>query len=301
LEKALDRFDAALDIAPSAPYYASRAEVYRLLGRFGEAAADIEAALALDPELPEAWRQKALLDRSQGAWDEALAAVEKLIELEPADAAAYVLRARINAEGFGNIIHAMVDYRRAINLDPVFDRATLVERWHILAELEYWDEAVVVGHKMTIAGSEDPLRYYYRAWPLVQLGRLDEAIQKLIFAIERYPDYPVALYYALGVAYYERGAWPEAIQALEVALLQLGGLTDENVVEHALDINEADILGRMGVAYLELRQCETGAAMVERAVAESPSLSDWDWALDRVEACYIAITPTPTATTTPAP
>ena len=299
LETALEQFDAALDIAPSAPVYASRAEVYRLLGRYEEASADIKASLTLDPELPEAWRQKALLSHTQAQWDEALAAVDKLIGLEPEDGSAYVLRAQINAEGFGKILQAQVDYGRAIRLDRVYDRATLIERWHILAKLEDWEEAVIVGHKMTTTGSEDPLRYYYRAWPLIELGRIDEAIQKLIFGIERHPDYPVALYYALGVAYYERHAWSEGIQALEVAWIQSGASTHENVVEHALDITKADILGHLGVAYLELKQCETGAAMVERAVADSARLSDWYWALDRIEACYIAITPTPTSTPAP--
>ncbi len=301
LERALDRFNAALDIAPSAPYYASRAEVYRLMGRYEEAAADIESTLALDAELADAWRQKALLNYTQAAWYEALAAVNRLIELEPDDGAAYVLRAQINAEGFGKILQALVDYRYAINLDPVFDKATLVERWHILAELGSWDEALYVSQKITTTGSEDPLRYYYRAWSLIQLDQLDDAIEILFFGIQRYPDYPVALYYALGVAYYERQAWSEAIQALEVALSQSGALTSENVVKHSLDITDADILGRMGVAYLELKQCETGAALLERAIAESRHLSEWYWARGRIKACYISITPTPTPESMPAP
>jgi tetratricopeptide (TPR) repeat protein len=301
LEKALDYYNAALDISPSAAFYARRAEVYRLIGRYEEAAADIEAALTLDPELAEAWRQKALLSRAQAAWGEALTAVDKLIELEPKDGAAYVLRAQIDAEGFGKLLQALVDYGQAISRDPVFDKATLVERWRILAKLGNWEEALLVGHKMASSGSEDPLRYYYRAWSLIQLGRIDEAIQMLFFGIQRYPDYPVALYYALGVAYYERQAWSEAIQALEVALSQTGALPGENTVEQSLDITEADILGRMGAAYLELKQCETGKALVERAIAESPHLSDWFWARRRVEACYISITPTPTPESTPAP
>lgn len=301
LQQALNHFSAALDIAPSAAYHTRRAEVYRLMGTYDKAAADIGAALALDPGYAEAWRQEALLRRRQGAWDEALAAIDRVIELKPDDGAAYTLRAQINVEGFGKLPQALVDYRRAIAKDPVFDKATLVERWHILAKLGDWEEALLVSYKLAATGSDDPVRYYYRAWSLIQLRRIDEAIQQLFFGIERYPDYPVALYYALGVAYYERKAWSEAIQALEVALLQSGSATAANVVEHALDITNADILGRMGVAYLELKQCETGAAMVERAIAESPRLSDWYWGRKQVEECYISITPTPTPTATAAP
>ena len=132
---------------------------------------------------------------------------------------------------------------------------------------------------------------------MIQLGKLDEAIQISFFGIDRYPDFPVALYYALGVAYYERQAWAEAVQALDVALNQWGAATDAMRTE----ISETDILGRLGVAYLELRQCETGEALVERAIAEATALSDWYWAREHIQTCYIAITPTPTRTATPVP
>jgi tetratricopeptide (TPR) repeat protein len=302
LETALAHFDAALALSPEqAPVYASRAELYRLAGRYDEAAADIEMALALDPGLAEAWRQKALLSRTEAAWDEALTAVNELIGLQPDDGAAYTLRARIYAEGFGKVRMALADFNRAIARDPTFDQATLVERWHILATLKRWDEALLLSHKMFTSGSEDPLRYYYRGWSLMQLKRLDDAIQMLFFGIERYPDYPVALYYALGVTYYERRAWSEAIQALEVALAQSGASYQGTTAWRDLGITTADILGPMGVAYLELGQCETGTAIVERAVAESADTEEWDWAVGRIEACYISLTPTPSPTPHPTP
>jgi tetratricopeptide (TPR) repeat protein len=301
LDAALDRFDTSLRLTPNAPVYASRAEVFRLQGRYEEAAADIARALDLDPELPEAWRQKALLNRTEEAWDEALAAVNKWIELDPDDGAAYVLRAQIYAQGFDKPRQALADYDRAILRDPTFDKATLVERWHILAGLGDWQEALLVAHKITTTGSEDPLRYFYRGWSLIQLERLDEAIQMLLFGLHRYPDYPVLLYYALGVAYCERQAWPEAIQALEVALAQLGAQSGPGAPDPPLQVTDADILGRMGVAYLELRQCETGAAIIQRAIAASPDPASWEWAREQSAACYLLLTPTPTPQDTPTP
>lgn len=301
LDTALDRFDTSLTLTPNAPVYASRAEVLRLQGHYEEAAADIARALDLNPELAEAWRQKALLNRAEEAWDEALAAVNKWIELEPEDGAAFVLRAQIYAKGFGKLRQALADYERAILRDPTFDKATLVERWHILAELEDWQEALLVSHRITTTGSQDPLRYFYRGWSLIQLERLDEAIQMLFFGLQRYPDYPVMLYYALGVAYHERQAWPEAIQALEVALIQLGAQSSAGALERPLEVTNADILGRMGIAYLELKQCETGEAIIQRASAESPDPKSWEWARERSEECYLLLTPTPTPQDTPTP
>jgi tetratricopeptide (TPR) repeat protein len=301
LEAALDQFALALDLAPSAPVYASRAEVYRLTGHYDQAAADIERALTLDPKSTEAWRQKALLSRAKTEWDEALAAADKLIELDPQDGASYVVRAQIHVEGFGNTQLALADYDRAIAQDPVFDKATLVERWHMLAESEQWLDALLVSYKMSIFGSEDPARFFFRGWSLIQVGRLDDAIRTLLSGLELYPDYPVAYYYALGVAYLHRTAWLEAIQALEVALIQLGTPPNESDVARRLSITNSDILARMGLAYLELQQCETGAAMVERAVAESPDPETWARAVERIDSCYISLTPTPTPEETPTP
>jgi tetratricopeptide (TPR) repeat protein len=296
LEGALDRFDQALSVAPSAPLYASRAEVYRLQGHYTEAAADIERALAMDPELTEAWRQKALLSQTLEAWQDALLAVNKVIELNPRDVAAYVLRAQIRAIGFGELQQALDDYKRAIRQNSAFDRSTQVEQWHLLAELGKWREAFMVSHRMMTTGNEDPLRYFYYAWPLIELGQLDMAIQTLFEGIERFPDYSLPFYYALGVAYYERSAWSEAIKALEVALLRLGAASEENSPQHQLNITAVDILGRLGVAYLNLKQCETGTAIVERAIAESTDPSEWLWTRQFAQECYLAITPTPTPT-----
>ncbi len=299
LAAALERYDAALALAPDAQVYAERAEVYRLVGNDEEAAVDIAQALSLDPTLPEAWRQRALLAQAQGAWNEALEAVNQFIELRPDDGAAYALRAQLYANGLSELRLALADYEHAAALSYALEKATLVERWRLAAELEEWDEAFLVSLKMFITRSEDPARYYYRAWSLIRLRRLDEAIQQLFAGIERYPDYAVVFYYALGVAYFERLAWPEAIAALEVALAQSGAASEETAAWRQLGITTADILGWMGLAYLKLGQCETGGAIVQRAAAESADPNRWGWAVRQVGACYTAITPTPTPTPAP--
>jgi tetratricopeptide (TPR) repeat protein len=292
LDAALERFNAALDLAPDLlPVYASRAELYRLAGNYDEAAADLARALSLDSGSVQAWREKAWLHREEAAWDEALLAVNQLIQLQPDDGIAYILRAQVYAEGLGELRLALADYERAIACDPLFEQATLVERWHIQAALGRWDEALHISRQVFTTASKSPLRYYYQAWSLIQLGRLDDAIQILFFGLRRYPDYPVALYYALGVAYYERQAWSEAVQALDVVLAQSGASFNADTPWQHLGITAADILGRMGAAYLALEQCETGAAMVERAAADD--FGGWSWASERVEACYVALTPTP--------
>jgi tetratricopeptide (TPR) repeat protein len=264
------------------------------MGQYEAAASDIDDALALDPDSTDAWRQKALLKRSLKEWDDALTAADKLITLVPDEGAAYVLRARIRADGFERYHQALEDYQRAIALDPIFYTATLVERWHIFAELGMWEEALSLSYRMIAAGSEDPLRYFYQGWSLIQLHRIDEAINKLFFAIREYPDYPVMFYYALGIAYSEREAWDQAVHALEVALLQSGEDSAETKRQRPLGVTASDIMAPLGLAYLKLQQCETGGAILERAITESPNPGQWLWARRRIDACYISLTPTPT-------
>ncbi len=301
LPAALEHLSAALAQSPDALTYAQRAEAYRLTGQYDQAAADLERALALDPQQPEAWRQMALLSQAQGAWEQALTAVNTLIALRPDDGTAYALRAQIYAQGLGAPRLALADYEQAAALSHTLDSATLTERWHLYASLNEWNQAFLTSLKMFITGSQDPARYYYRAWSLIQLNRLDEAIQQLFTGIRQYPDYPVAFYYALGVAYSERGAWAEAITSLEVALAQTGAAPEPNATWQQLGISVADILGHLGIAYLRVGQCETGGAVLQRAVDESSDPNRWGWAVRGVGACYTALTPTPTPTPAPSP
>jgi tetratricopeptide (TPR) repeat protein len=296
LAGALEYFDAALaQDSELAAAYASRAEVYRLTGHYEAATADLERALSLDGELAEAWWQKALLEYNEEAWDQALDAVNQLIKLRPRNGAAYLLRAQIYTYGLDKPTLALTNYKLAVMCNPSLDKTAQAERWHALAARGRWEDARDIAYQMFNTGSNDPLRYYYLGWSLVQLGQPDQAIQTALLGIRRYPDYPAALYYALGMAYYERSAWPEAIQVLEVALAQTSALTDGPAVDAAwgrLDINTTDILSQMGLAYLQLGQCETGAAIVERAASEAPA--KWGQARERIDDCYTALTPTPT-------
>ena len=169
LAGALEYFNVALDQDPElAPAYASRAEIYWLMGRYDAARADLDQALSLDPELAEAWWQKALLEYNGKVWDKALDAVNQLIKLRPRYGAAYLLRAQIYSYGFDKPTLALTNYKLAIMCDPDLDETVQAERWHALAMQERWEEARDLAYQMFNTGSDDPLRYYYLSWSLVQ-------------------------------------------------------------------------------------------------------------------------------------
>ena len=82
------------------------------------ARADFDAALALDPNQPEAWLNRGVLLFNQGATDEALRMFERAIALRTkAPALAYFGRGLANEER-GDVRAAYADLRRAQALKP---------------------------------------------------------------------------------------------------------------------------------------------------------------------------------------
>ncbi len=83
-----------------------------------EAAADFDRALALDPNQPEAWLNKAILTVKIGEEAEALPMIQRALDLKTRrPAMAYYIRAIIE-ERRGNVRAAYDDFRRAQELEP---------------------------------------------------------------------------------------------------------------------------------------------------------------------------------------
>ncbi|MDV3258176.1 MAG: hypothetical protein LOX97_10445 [Sphingomonas sp.] len=87
--------------------------------------ADFDAALALDPDEPEAWLNKAIGYARLGHTAEALPLADKALELKTnRPALAYFVRA-LALEDSGNIAAAYRDLKRAQSLEPTLKEATV--------------------------------------------------------------------------------------------------------------------------------------------------------------------------------
>jgi lipoprotein NlpI len=78
---------------------------------------DFDRALALEPGLTVAWRQRALAYRSKGDYERALADFEQAILLAPSDARLYTDRG-VAYELLGDYASAIRDFTRAISFKP---------------------------------------------------------------------------------------------------------------------------------------------------------------------------------------
>jgi tetratricopeptide (TPR) repeat protein len=84
----------------------------------GQANADFDAALAMNPRQAEAWLNKAVLNARYGRSVDALPMVEKALELKTTrPALAYFVRAMAH-EDSGNVTAAYLDLQRARALEP---------------------------------------------------------------------------------------------------------------------------------------------------------------------------------------
>lgn len=120
--------------------YLLRARALRQLGQAEPALEDLDRALALTPEAPEAHLQRAALLSEMDRPAEALNDADTALTLAPEEENAYMQRARIH-ETLGNLQAAATDYRQVIGLNPFHEEAYL-QLGRLLATIQQLDEAL---------------------------------------------------------------------------------------------------------------------------------------------------------------
>lgn len=110
---------------PLATHYSNRGLVYLWSGRAHQALADCDRAIAIDPELDQAYNNRANCNAALGQWDKAIADYEQAIDLNP-----FNVRARLN---LGITLRDLGRYDEALE---VFDEAMLFRQLaeHLYAE-----------------------------------------------------------------------------------------------------------------------------------------------------------------------
>ena len=110
-----------LTVRDRAATLVNRGILFMIASRYGEAEANFDAAIALDPALPDSWLNKGFLRLRQGAGRAALPLIDRALELRAErQALAYYARGIANEQA-GNIGAAYADLQRARALDPDWD------------------------------------------------------------------------------------------------------------------------------------------------------------------------------------
>ena len=159
-DEALNCFDDALDLEPRyAEAHYNRARVLRALGRSSDAAVAMELACANAPAAKAPWLQlQAQIEDDQGLPDQALATLDRALQLEPERPA---------------LLH---------------NRATLLQRRHRHAE-------ALAAHERALAlGLDAADAHYNHGNTLQSLGRPADAMAAYRRALARQPMHALALY-----------------------------------------------------------------------------------------------------------
>ncbi len=190
-EYAFNDINHAIDMkSDQVAYYIMRSRLYRLMGDFDNAAADLSMAATFDPTHIEVMKQWAMMATEQGKYEEALAIYDEAILYYADDLMLYMLRADVNSKMSRNEA-AEANYQIIVNF-PVEN--AVMETWYgfALAKLgntadaEAWIESMINPNN----GVVRPEDYYYAACLYAMTGNQTMAYNRLEEALKRgYGDY----------------------------------------------------------------------------------------------------------------
>ncbi len=185
-------------------------------GRFDEAIAEYEKALAVDSHDATAHYNLGVALRKHGRIDEALGHYEEAIKIDPAHALAHINLADLLGER-GRHDEAVAHLRKALEIDPnsISARTGL---GNLLRSQDRLEEAIVQYQKAAEIDPGSALLHHNLAVALNERGRTDEAIDHYQAALRIDPGFAVA-HNNLGEILRIRGQLPQAIAHLQKALI----------------------------------------------------------------------------------
>ena len=252
--RAIELLEAAIaQTGTIAFFHGNLGEVYRTLGRKGEAAASCRRALELSPVYPEALNTLGAILCGDDELDEAEGHLRRAIELKPDFAEAHA--------NLGNVYRAKGRYEMAVE---AYERA-----------LRHSPRVVEVYAALGMA--------------LRRLGKGEEAMAVYRSALEIAPNHP-AIWGALGIVLQEQERLDEAIAAYRKALeiepafagawanlglvLQSSGRLEEAIDAYRraieADPSEPSAHAKLGAALLERGDAKAAAAACEAYLEDHP-------------------------------
>lgn len=264
IEAAYEHFERALTLDPEyAPAHADLARAILLLedsnstyGTLTQAEVDAEAlphiekAIALDPQLPEAYAVKGLHLMNRGKLDEALVALDRAVELNPNFAIAYMWRSMVWGSK-AEIDNQIADLEKAHAIDPISAVVAfnLVNRYTNMGRT---DEALEVADRTLAFNPGNLQAVRTQATALMAVGKIGDAARALIEAGDRTDDKQIN-------------------QLLSGALLTLG-LPDAAAKftrfedSHSISWAKGDYEGALSLVDLTIgREPENGLALASKA------------------------------------
>jgi tetratricopeptide (TPR) repeat protein len=184
--EAVEALGRAIELDPSLPAEVRhwRGEALNRLGRYAEALADFDAALALRPDFEDARHGRGVCLLGLERLEEALVVFDAVLRTRPDDVEAWLNRG-VTLQLTRRLEEAVQSFERAGELRPDFGEAHH-NRGLALGELNRCEEAITAFDLALQSPSSDPAQSRYsRSLQLLKLGRLEEGFQEYRYRWER--------------------------------------------------------------------------------------------------------------------
>ena len=170
-----------------APAYAMKADVYMLQNDTVQAIAALEKSLEIDPYDGNLWSQRAIISLSRQEWKESEEYLSKAIHLQPKEAGYYINRAmaRFNQN---NLRGTMADYDMALDLDPN-NFLGHYNRGLLRAQVGDDNRAITDFDFVLNLEPDNLMALFNRALLLENTGNLRGAIRDYTKVIEEFPNF----------------------------------------------------------------------------------------------------------------
>ena len=339
LTQAIEAYQAAISASPQDPtLYVALARIQVWDGQYEKAQASSENALLLNNSNAMAHAVKAwALDFQDGKNGEALAEIEEALKLDPNSAVIQAYYAEILMDsGFDNYEKAAAASRVALALD-----SNIVEthraRGYVLNVTQNYNESIVeyeaalkINSKLAVLYVDqglnyraisakdqaieafsnaitlkpsDPLPYFYISRTYATFGDYSKALQYADSAMQNNPG-DASLHANLGVMYYRNFDYVNAVKELGLAVF--GGTTEDGVKITSIslidDRRSSEYYFTLGLALARTDQCGEALQLVQELQSKVPTDDiAMDAANKTIEICQENLnnpavdTPTPTS------
>ncbi len=225
--------------------------------RYEEALAAYDRAIQLDPNSALAYYNRGNAYYDLREYQKAIADFDRAIQLDSSDAKAYGNRG-IAYKNLREYQKAIADYSCAIDLNPNYVWA-IENRGYAYRELKEYQKAIADYDRAIQLDPNDAFAYHNRGCAYRELKEYQKAITDFDRAIQLNPNYAEA-YNNRGVAYRDLKEYQKAIADFDRAI--------------QLDPNLAMAYTSRGVAYRDLKEYQKAIVDYDRAIQLDPNYAD---------------------------
>jgi tetratricopeptide (TPR) repeat protein len=225
-------------------------------GKNAEAQASIQEALRLDPNnaLLHAYNVEILINSGFDGVQKAIDESRVALALDPNIVETHRARALL-LEATTNYEEAIAEYQAAIQINPNIADLYIGLGLNYRV-LQVYDEAITAFTRANALNPADPFPDLYISRTYATIGEFAKSLQYAETAVQDRPDDP-SLRGNLGVMYYRNNFWPEAIQQLGYTIY--GGVTEDGVKIEGIplvnDFRVAEYYYTYGLALARTNQC----------------------------------------------